>query len=95
MPRAGVQELVYVLVHAVGQGTGTVEVHGTRTEAEFAAEALARAEGYPIGDYRFVGATGELVMARGGRLIHTGMFVLPRQIIRKPRVLKGKSDAQA
>lgn len=93
MPRAGVQELVYVLVTADEQGLGTVEVHGTRSQAEFAAEAVARSEGYTTKGARFHG-TGELICVKKfgvtERAVRTGIFVLPRQILRKPRVLKEK-----
>jgi len=85
MPRAGVQELVYVLVVAGEQGLGEVEIYGTRSQAEFAAEAIARAEGHSTKDMKF-DESGELLHGDVGIEI----FVLPRQILRKPRVLKEK-----
>lgn len=98
MPRAGVQELVYVMLamHETYVEPAEVEVHGTRSEAEKAAEAIARARGYSTKDSRFMG-TGELIamVRRTGKLASTGIFVLPKPIIRKPRVLKDKGNAQA
>lgn len=95
MPRAGVQELVYVMLAIDEDGNpDQVEVHGTRSEAEKAAEAIARAEGYSTKDSRFYG-TGELICVKNGRAVSTGIFVLPKPIIRKPRVLKDKGNAQA
>jgi len=96
MPRAGVQELVYVMLamHEVYVEPAEVEVHGTRSEAEKAAEAILRLRGYSTKDSRFMG-TGELVGVKLGKAVNTGIFVLPRQIIRKPRVLREKPNAQA
>jgi hypothetical protein len=96
MPRAGVQELVYVMLamHQIYIEPSEVEVHGTRSEAEKAAEALMRLRGYSTKDSRFNGS-GELVSVKNGKLVGTGIFVLPRQIIRKPRVLREKPNAQA
>jgi len=92
MPRAGVQELVYVMLamHPTYVEPAEVEVHGTRSEAEKAAEALLRAEGYSTKDSRFSG-TGELIAVHHGRAVGTKIFVLPRQIIRKSRVLREKT----
>lgn len=96
MPRAGVQELVYVMLamHETYVEPAEVEVHGTRSEAEKAAEAIAQARRYSTKDSRFMG-TGELICVKHGKAVNTGIFVLPRQLIRKPRVLKDKGNAQA
>lgn len=95
MPRRHPEELVYVLVAMdEDRQPATVEVHGTRSEAEFAGEELARREGYLTRDRHF-SETGELFCTarRNGVVVGTEIFVLPRKIIRKPRVLKEKKDA--
>lgn len=95
MPRSENAEIVYVLLAIDEEGVpDSVEVHGTRSEAENAAEALARAEGYSTKDSRFID-TGELIATtrRNSKPASTGIFVLQRKVIRKPRVLKGKPNA--